>query len=64
MNLMEMYIKKFGISKDTAKRIAILESIAIKRDRAIRHRIMREIEEWRNEQKSKETEVQKDRTEI
>lgn len=64
MNLIEMCIKEYGMSSDAAKRIAMIESIAVKRNRAIRNRIIREVEEFRNGQKSKETEVQKDRTEI
>ena len=55
-------IKTYGMTEEYARRTLRIESIAYKRNEALRKRVAREIEQY--EQKSKKTEVQKNGAEV
>ncbi len=62
MSVIEFYKEFMGIPQKEAVKIAKIDALIYRRNEALRKRVAREIEQY--EQKSKETEVQKNGAEV
>jgi hypothetical protein len=59
ISLIDWLVAEYGVSKDDAKRMAEIEAIRCKRDRALRHRLEREVVEIENELDRRTTEIKR-----